>query len=200
MASLASVIFTDYRRRVLGLLMLNPQARYHVREIARLTGTVPGSVHRDLTLLASAGLLTRQTVGKQVYYQANQACPIFDEVASILRKTSAMNDVLANALAPLINKIDVAFIFGSLASGSETTHSDVDVLIIGDVTFAQIVEAFYSTQNLLKRDINPKIFNKKEWQQMLIKKDAFVKEILIKPKLFIVGSLNDLKKLDRQNA
>lgn len=200
MSSLASVIFTDYRRRVLGLLLLNPQARYHVREIARLTGTVPGSVHRDLTLLASAGLLIRQAVGKQVYYQANQACPVYEEVSSILRKTSAMGDVLANALMPLINSIDVAFIFGSIANGSETTHSDVDVLIIGDVTLTQIVDAFYSTQNLLKRDINPKIFNKKEWQQMLTKKDAFVKEILIKPKLFIVGSANDLKKLAGQKT
>ena len=52
--SLASVLFKDYRRRVLGLLLLHPGDSYHVREIARLTGTVAGTLHKELTTLANA--------------------------------------------------------------------------------------------------------------------------------------------------
>lgn len=95
--SLADVLFTDYRRRALGLLLLHPERHYHLLEIARLTGTVPGTLTRELTRLAEAGLLTREKVGNQVHYAANRDCPVYEELASILRKTSGVVDVLAEA-------------------------------------------------------------------------------------------------------
>ena len=121
-------------RRVLGLLLLHPGESYHVREIARLTGTVAGTLHKELATLAKAGILTMQPRGNQKVYSANRDCPVFEELASILRKTSGMVDVLASALLPMAEQIDSACIYGSVAQGLETTYSDVDVLVIVKLT------------------------------------------------------------------
>src|SRR5579872_5315744 len=110
MSSITSFLFAEYRRQVLGLLLLHPEVRYHVREIARLTNTAAGSLHRELSKLAEAQVLIREVSGNQVYYQANSTFPIFEELASILRKTSGLVDILANALTPLTKKIEVAFV------------------------------------------------------------------------------------------
>lgn len=187
-----SFLFPEYRRRVLGLLLLHPETRYHVREIARLTNTVAGSLHRELSKLAQAQVLIREISGNQVYYQANLSFPIFEELASILRKTSGLVDVLANALAPLADKIEVAFVFGSAGRGAESLGSDVDVLIIGEVSFADAVYALYSAQAIVGREINPKVYQKAEWQKLINNKNAFVQEIRNKPKLFIIGAANDV--------
>jgi predicted nucleotidyltransferase len=192
MSILSSVLFKDYRRRVLGLLLMHPAETFHVREIARLTGTVAGTLNRELVKLAEAGVLVKKSVGNQVRYSANPDCPIIDELTSILRKTSGIVDVLAEALLPLAEKISVAFVFGSMASGKENTGSDVDVLIIGNVSFAEVVKAVYGTQESLRREVNPKVFSQEEWMHMLEISDSFIKEVLSKPKLFIVGGENEL--------
>jgi DNA-binding transcriptional ArsR family regulator len=97
--SLSSLIFNDYRRRVLGLLLLHPERQWHVREIARLTGTTAGTLHKELSRLAQAGILRRVEQGKQVYYSANHDCPIFAELASILRKIS-LDAITPNQASP----------------------------------------------------------------------------------------------------
>lgn len=190
---ITSFLFPEYRQKVLGLLLLHPETRYHVREIARLTNTVAGSLHRELSNLAKAEVLIREVSGNQVYYQANSAFPIFEELASILRKTSGLVDVLSEALSPLANKIAVAFVFGSVGSGREGRGSDVDVLIIGELSFADAVTALYPAQTNIGREINPKVYKKAEWKKLINNKDVFVQEILNRPKLFIIGTVNDLK-------
>lgn len=190
--SLAAVLFTDYRRRVLGLLLLHPDRRYHLREIARLTGTVPGTLTRELAKLAEAGVLERQKVGSHLQFSANRACPIYEELASILRKTSGLVDVLADALLPLEGAVDVAFVFGSMASGKAGAGSDVDVMVIGSAGFAEVVEALYPLQAVLGREINPKVYGRREWQRLVQERGAFVQDILTKPRLFVWGSETDL--------
>jgi predicted nucleotidyltransferase len=189
----ASWLFPDYRKRVLGLLLLHPDTRYHVREIARLTGTFAGSAHRELSKLAKVGLLNREVSGHQVYYQANRAFPIFEELASILRKTSGLCDILASALAPLAEKIEFAFIFGSVARGTETLGSDIDLLIVGEVSYGDVVVALYPAQTTLGREINPKIYRKTEWLSLMAEQNPFVQEVLNNKKLFIIGSNDEVK-------
>lgn len=193
MSSIASFLFPEYRRKVLGLLLLHPNTRFHVREIARLTHTSAGSLHRELSKLAKIEVLLRENTGHQVYYKANTSLSIFEELASILRKTSGLSDVLKEALMPLTKKIDVAFIFGSVGRGEETSSSDIDLLIIGPVNFADIVKILYPAQTILKREINPKIYTLLEWKKLLKNKNSFVKDVLKKPKHFIIGNLNDIK-------
>ena len=194
---LASVLFKDYRRRVLGLLLLHPGERYHVREIARLTGTVAGTLHKELAKLAKAGILTMQPRGNQKVYTANRDCPVFEELASILRKTSGMVDVLASALLPLAEQIDSACIFGSVAQGRETTHSDVDVLVIGAASFADIAKTLYPCQEALGREVNPKVYGKATWAELVRNNDGFALEIVAKPKLFITGGNEAFEKVSR---
>jgi len=117
--NLAETLFSAYRRQVLALLLLHPDEHYHVREISRRTSVPAGSLHRELKLLAEAGLLVWHAAGNQVRYQANRDCPIFEELAGIFRKTSGLADIVREALLPLANEVDVAFIFGSVAQGKE---------------------------------------------------------------------------------
>jgi predicted nucleotidyltransferase len=162
--SLANTLFSDYRRRVFGLLLLHPEQQHHLREIARLTRTVPGTLTRELSKLVDAGLLKKESIGRQVFYSANRECPIFEELASILRKTSGLTDVLRDALSPLAEQIDTAFVFGSVASGRAGNGSDIDLMVIGDVSFTDLVVALYPAQDLLGREINPKVYLRANWR------------------------------------
>ena len=188
-----SFLFPEYRQKILGLLLLHPETNYHVREIARLTNTAAGSLHRELAKLAKAHVLLRKVSGNQVYYQANTEFFIFKELASILRKTSGLVDVLANVLAPLAEKIVAAFVFGSVARGTENIGSDVDVMLIGEIKFAEAVKALYPAQAIIGREINPKVYHKAEWQKLVNDQESFIQEILNNPKLFIIGAFNDIK-------
>jgi len=197
MQALASILFKDYRKRVLGLLLLHPESEYHVREIARITKTVAGTLHRELKQLAEVGILSKQRRGNQVLYKANVNCPIFEELSSILRKTSGIVDVIKEALASFNNDIEVAFIFGSVARGKESEGSDIDLMVIGDVAFFDLVKLLHPSQEILGREINPKVFSMDEWKNEVSKNGMFLKDVMEHPKLFIIGDENDFEKFNR---
>lgn len=186
--SLSTLLFNDYRRKVLGLLLLHPETRYHLREISRLTGTQPGTLTRELNKLAEAGLLLKERQGNQVLFAANRACPIYQELAGILRKTSGLADVLREALLPIAAKVQVAFVFGSMASGKATSDSDIDLMVIGDCGFGEVVGHLYPSQTELQREINPKVYSVREWQALVAGQAAFVRDLLNKPPLFVLGN------------
>ena len=192
--SLASLLFPEYRRRVLGLLLLRPEEALHGREIARRTGLSPGTIMRELARLAEVGLLKREKRGNQQVYCADTSATIFPELASILRKTSGMADVLIQALAPVAPKLRVAFVFGSMAQGRETAGSDVDLMLIGDVSFKKAVALLFPTQDLLGREVNPKVFSVREFSAKA-RQEPFLVDVLAKPKLFLIGTANDLEEL-----
>lgn len=194
---LASLLFGNYRRRVLGLLLLHPDTTYHVREIARLTGTSAGTLHKELARLAEAGLLSRQAVGNQVRYGANRACPIFEELAGILRKTSGLADVLAGALADEASRLRIAFVFGSVARGEAHAGSDVDVMLVGALGFADAVRLLHPTQDTLQREINPTVYTEAEFRRRVANGDPFLRQVLAQPKLLLIGNDHDLGKLAR---
>jgi predicted nucleotidyltransferase len=197
---LASLLFGIYRQRVLGLLLLNPERSYYVREIARLTNTAAGTLHKELARLAAAGLLVRESAGNQVRYSANRDCPIFGELASILRKTSGLVDVLAEALSPVENQINLAFVFGSLARGEQESGSDVDVMLVGGIGFADAVRVLHPVQATLQREINPVVYSPDEFHRRNKNGDSFIREVVAKPKLFIVGNENELGKLTQDQT
>lgn len=192
---LSSLLFSDYRRRVLGLLLLHPDTTYHVRELARLTGTSAGTLHKELTKLTQGGVLRRQEVGNQVRYSADRDCPVFEELASILRKTSGLVDVLAAALSRVEKNIVMAFVFGSVARGEQQSNSDVDVMLVGSLGFADAVQVLHPVQATLQREINPVVYSLDEFRRRAASDDSFVREVLAQPKLFVVGNENELRKL-----
>ena len=190
---LTDLLFGTYRKKVLSQLLLHPDTDYHVRELARLTHTVAGTLHKELTRLAAAGLLLRKEQGNQVRYQANKQCPVFQELAGLLRKTTGAAEILTNALTPL--KPPVALLFGSMASGLETASSDVDVLLIADLGFADVVRATHPAQADLGREINPVVYSAQEFKRRIEEQDTFILDLLAKPKIFLIGTEHDLNQL-----
>lgn len=194
----SSLLFpASYRRQVLALLLLHPERKLHVREISRLTGTTPGTMNKELTRLHEAGLLERERVGNQVRYFANRAHQIFPELASILRKTVGLGDVLIEALAPLAPSIEAAFVYGSVAGGTEVPGSDVDLLIVGDTGFGALVDALHGVDKKLGREINPKVFSMKDWKLRVKAGNPFAKEVLKGPKIMLIGDEDGLGKPHR---
>ena len=194
--SLPSLLFPEYRRRVLSLLLLRPDEALHGREIARRTGLPAGTITRELGKLAEVGLLKREKRGNQQVYSADATGLIFAELASILRKTCGVVDVLVQALAPAAHLLRVAIVFGSVAQGRETGGSDIDVMLIGDIGFRQAVELLHPTQAILGREVNTKVFATDEFVAK-VSVEPFLADVLVKPKLFLIGNAHDLDELAR---
>jgi predicted nucleotidyltransferase len=189
---LVELLFGAYRRRILGLLLLHPDQSFYVREIARLTAVPAGSLHRELTALTAAGLLTRSLAGNQVRYQAARACPIFEELAGIFRKTAGLADVLREALEPLGRAVRLAFVFGSVAQGTERATSDVDVMVVGSASFPRIVEALAPAAEKLRRDVNPVVMAPATFRTKLKARDRFVSRIAREPRIVLLGDDSEL--------
>ncbi len=192
---LVELLFGTYRRRILSLLLLHPEQSFYVREIGRLTGVPAGSLHREVALLSEGGLLTRTTAGNQVRYQADRACPLYEELAGIFRKTTGLADVLREALAPLGAAVRLAFVFGSVAQGKERSTSDVDVMVIGSASFDRVVEALVRASDRLRREINPVAMAANAFRAKLKSRDRFVSRVVREPKIFLVGDAGELAKL-----
>lgn len=190
--ALSELLFPGYRRRVLGLLLLHPEEALHGREIARRTALPSGTLNRELARLADAGVLKRERRGNQLVYSAERACPVFEELASILRKTSGVADVLAAALAPARERIRAAFVYGSVAGGRERAGSDVDLMVIGELGFAQAVKLLHPAQEVLGREISPRVYSGKEWRQKRRAPDAFLRDVLARPRIFVMGGEREL--------
>jgi predicted nucleotidyltransferase len=190
--ALSELLFPGYRRRVLGLLLLHPEETLHGREIARRTELPSGTLNRELARLADAGVLKRERRGNQLLYSAERACPVFEELASILRKTSGVADVLTAALAPARKRIRAAFVYGSVAGGRERAGSDVDLMVIGELGFAQAVKLLHPAQEVLGREISPRVYSGKEWRQKRRAPDAFLRDVLARPRIFVMGGEREL--------
>jgi predicted nucleotidyltransferase len=188
---LSDALFTETQQRVLGLLYGKPDRSFYVKEILRLTGMGVATIKRELDRMLAAGILHMTRIGNQHHYQANPQCPIYRELIGIVKKTFGVTEVIRQALEPLAEKIDWAFVFGSVASGKETATSDIDLLIIGDTGFAEVVSVLYPVQETLGREVNPKIYLTNEWTRMKTANDAFVTEVLAKPRMDVIGGGNE---------
>ena len=194
-SSLGEALFTKTQQRVLGLLFGNPERSYYTNEIVRFAEAGIGTVQRELQRLESAGLITSRKIGNQKHYQANRAAAIFEELHGIVIKTVGLADVLRKAIQPLQERVDLAFIFGSVAQGKERITSDVDVMVIGDASFEDVVQALYSTREALRREVNPVVMSMSEFSRKVLQGDRFVSRIVNEPKIFLKGGSDDLGKL-----
>jgi predicted nucleotidyltransferase len=191
--SVSDLLFPNqYRRKVLARLFMNPHLSLHLRELARVTGASAGTLKKELDALTAVGLLHLQRVGNQSQFRANTEHPVYPELLALIRKTTGLHDVLAQAFAPLAGDVELAFVFGSVASATDTARSDVDVMVIGEATFGQVVSALFEAQQTLGREINPKVMTRLEWRQKQTEGNAFVSEVMDKPKIAVVGTLHEI--------
>lgn len=193
--NLSAALFGKTRRAILSLLYSHADESFYLRQIARFSGTGLGAMQRELKQLSAAGIIRRSVRGKQVYYQANTKCPVFAELKSLLIKTAGVGDILRSALAPLTDRIEVALIYGSIARGLENRSSDVDVLVIGDISFAEVVDKLEPAQEMLGREINPTVYPTAEFQLKLSQGHHFLKNVLSRDKIFLIGDEYDLSRL-----
>jgi predicted nucleotidyltransferase len=193
--TLSTVLFGQSRRSILALLYGHVDKEFYLREIARRAGTGIGATQRELGQLTDAGLLVRVRRGHQVYYQANKQNAIFSEMKSILTKTSGIQDVLKDALAPLAERIRLAFVYGSIARGAETGSSDVDLMVVGEVGFTDVVSALSESESKLGREVNPTVYGPREFREKVTAKNHFLSTVAKEKKLFVIGDEREFRRL-----
>jgi predicted nucleotidyltransferase len=191
--NMTDALFSKVQRSVLGLVYGNPDRSFYANELLRLAGSGTGAVVRELAKLADSGLVTVKRIGNQKHYQANRDAPIFEELRSIVLKTFGMADVLRQGLLPFSGRINVAFVYGSIAKGTDTAKSDIDVMVIGDgLAYPEVYSTLMPVETQLGRKVNPSIYSNEDARQKLKKGNAFLTRIMAQPKIFLIGSERDL--------
>lgn len=188
-------LFSQTRASLLALLYGHTDESFYQRQLIRAVGAGHGAIQRELKRLTGMGLIVRKVQGNQVLYRANAKSPIFAEIRSLMAKTAGVHDAIRSALAPLESQIEVAFIFGSVARQAEQAGSDVDLMIVGDASFTDVVSALGPAQKMLAREINPNIFSVKEFRSKLRSGNHFLRSIMKEKKLFVLGSEHELEAL-----
>ncbi len=193
----AEALFGKTRRNVLSLLFGRPDERFYMRQVARMTGASVAAVQHELARLTTAQLVVRTPEGKQVYYRANTESPVFNEIRGLMDKTVGAVAVVRSTLSGLAGegRIDIAFIYGSVASGTYEASSDVDVMIIGEIKLSKIIPALRVAQDRLGREINPTIYPGEELRMRLTDREHFITQVMDGPKIILIGSENDLERL-----
>lgn len=187
--SLSDALFTATQQKVLGLLYGKPEQSFYANEIARWAQVGKGSLMRELDRLQRAGVLTLSRQGNQTHYQANQDCPIYAELLSIVRKTFGIAEQLQAALAPLADQLAWAFVYGSIAKGSEHAGSDIDLMLIGDnLSYSDLMESLLPVEERLGRTINPTLYTLADWQEKMAAGNSFVLRVAQQEKIDLIGS------------
>lgn len=194
----ATLLFPAVRREILVLLLGRPDERFYLREILRTVGAGSGAVQRELKQLVDAGLVHREEEGHHVYFSADRNAAIFPELQSIIVKTAGAAGVLRAGLTPFLGGgIELALIHGSVASGKQTARSDVDLLVVGEVTLAELLPALRAAEARLGREVNSSVYPVREFRDKLKRGAPFLRSILAGPKLFVTGDQRDLDRVAR---
>jgi predicted nucleotidyltransferase len=188
-------LFGHTRSALLAMLYGHADQSFYVRQLVRAVGAGHGALQREVKYLTEMGLVLRRTQGNQVLYQANSQSPIFSEIKSLITKTVGVHDVIRSALVSLGTEIQIAFIYGSVARQGERANSDVDLMVLGDASFSEVVSALGAAQRTLGREINPTIFPVSEFRSKLAAGNHFLRSVMKDKRLFVLGTENELTKL-----
>lgn len=192
-SGLANALFSPVQQRVLALLFGQPNRRFQSAELIRLAGSGTGAAHRVLTSLEAAGLVTVTRSGNQKHYQANRGSPVFAELHGIIVKTVGVVEPLRQALASKARKIHAAFVYGSLAKGSDRSGSDIDLMVISDsLGHPDLFEALQAAEAALARPVNPNVTTLAEWRAKRARSGSFAARVAAGPRLWVIGSDDDL--------
>ena len=192
--SLSNALFSKVQQRVLALIFGHPERSFYASEIVRNVRSGTGAVERELSRLKSSGLVSVERIGNQKHYRANAASPIFAELKSLVRKTIALGEPLKEALEPLSDRIDAAFIYGSVAKGTDTSNSDIDLMVIGDeLDYSELYTALLDVEGALGRKVSVTFLSPKDWRRKVSDEGSFISKTDALPKIFVFGSEQDLR-------
>jgi len=190
---LGEALFSKTQRQIFGLLYGQPDKTFYANEIVRFAGVGIGTVQRELEKLSGVGLLTVKKIGNQKHYQANRQSPIFEELRGIVLKTFGVADLLSQSLEDMRTKIRAAFIYGSVAKGTDTANSDIDLMVISPaLSYAEIFPLLTEAEEKLERNVNLSLYTREEIQAKMAADNNFVKKVLEQPKVFLIGTEDDL--------
>lgn len=191
---LADALFTPVQQRVLGLLFGQPDRRFQSAEIIRLAKGGTGAVHRQLSRLEAAGLLSVVRSGNQKHYQARRDSPLFPELHGLVTKTVGLVEPLRHALERHASAIRAAFVYGSVAKATDTAGSDIDLMVVSDrVQYPEVYEALQGAEEALARPVHPTVMTVADWRAKRSRRDAFAARVAGQPKLFVIWSDDDLR-------
>jgi predicted nucleotidyltransferase len=189
----ADALFSPVQQRVLALLFGQPQRSFRSAEIFTLAHSGTGAVHRQLVRLAESGLIKVSHHGNQKHYQANPDSPVFAELHGLVVKTIGLAGPLMEALEPFRERIQAAFVYGSIAKGSDTARSDIDLMVIcDDLAYSDLYNALQEVEATLGRPVHVSLSTAAEWKRKLAAGNAFVTKIQAQPKIPLIGSVDDL--------
>lgn len=192
--SLADALFSKTQQRVLRVLFGRPERSFYASEIIREAGTGSGAAQRELARLEESGLIVARRIGHQKHYQANAASPLFSELRNIVLKTLGLAEPLRDALKPFAKAIRAAFVYGSVAKGTDQSESDIDLMIVSDtLTYGDVFGALERVARTVARPVNPTVYTSGEFSKRVGAKDAFVTRVLEGPKVWLIGSEHDLR-------
>lgn len=188
---LADALFTMTQQRVLSLLFGEPEQDFIQQELIDRTASGSGAVQRELARLVDSGLVAVSRVGRQKHYRANRTAPIFEELRSIVTKTVGLADPLRAALRPLARRVELALVYGSVASGSDRAQSDIDLLVVADgLTLEQLFRRLKTVEKKLGRTVHPTLYTREEFARRRSAGNAFVKKVLGGNYILLMGNID----------
>jgi predicted nucleotidyltransferase len=192
---LCSGLFGKTRQAVLALLYGRADSTFYTKQILDAVDIGRGAVQRELKNLTDTGIIIREVQGRQVYYRANEKCPIFSELKGIVRKTFGVADVIRQSLASGVGRIRVAFVFGSVARSADDRRSDIDLMVVGRISFGDVVSLLSPVEEKLGREVNPVVYPVAEFKKKVKEDHHFVKTVLEDEKVFVIGDEDELRRL-----
>jgi predicted nucleotidyltransferase len=191
--SLADALFTKTQQRVLRVLFGHPDRSVYASELIRDAGTGSGAAQRELARLEASGLIVARRIGNQRHYQANPASPLFSELRNIVLKTVALVEPLRDALTPVLSSVRAAFVYGSVAKATDQAASDIDLMVVSDsLTYSDVFGTLEPLSRTLGRQVNPTVYSSDEFSRREKDENAFLARVLTGPRVWIVGSDDDL--------
>jgi DNA-binding transcriptional ArsR family regulator len=190
-------LLTPTKAKILTSLVLRPEKDWYLSELASEHNTSPSSLQRDLRSLTSAGVLRTRRDGKRVYFSADTASPVYSDLRGIFEKTSGLVPMLQFELASLAKRIAVAWVYGSVASSREESHSDIDVMVVGDIGLSQLAPALRRCESKLGRPVNATVYSRQEFAAKVKSGDHFLSAVLKTSKQYLVGGEDELDSLSR---
>ena len=194
------VLFPKTRRAILAATFGQPERRWYMRELARHLRVAPSSLQRELASLVQGGILRESREGKHVYYQPATELPFFEDLHGLILKTVGLADVIRGALDSFADRIQWAFIYGSIARSEEHAASDVDLLILGRVNLAEVSGPLRGAEESLGRAVNPIVYTADQFARKVQGKHHFAVDVLRSKKLFLIGDAREFGRTFGQPA
>src|SRR5260370_5727945 len=190
--SLSNALFSKVQQRVLALIFSHPERSFYTSEIVRKVCSGVGAVERELSKLERSGLVSVERIGNQKHYRANQAAPIFEDLRGLVEKRVGLAESIKKSFEPYADGIKSAFVYGSVAKGTDTAHSDIDLMVIGDsLNYSDLYTAAQNVERKLRRKVHPLFLSPDDRQRKISDKGSVFSKISHSPKIFIIGSQKD---------